>query len=106
MDPGQVEHAAEEGEEGEDHERDAHDPRRLVRGVQRRLAVRSRLVEAGLAPEGEHLQPAHVVRREHGGDEPDDPEHLVVGEHVVEHVALGPEARQRRDAGDGEEADR
>ena len=74
--------------------------------VQHRLPVRALLLEAlFLAAEREGLQPAHVVRRQDGGQEAEDPQRLEVGEGVVEHVALGPEARQRRDAGDGQEAD-
>ena len=72
--------AGEEREEGEDDEGDAHDPGRLVRRVQGRLPVRAGLVEALLAAEGEDLEPAHVVGGQHGGDQADDPQPLVVRE--------------------------
>ena len=90
---------------GQDDQRQPHDPGRLVRRVQRRLAVRADLVPAGLAAEGQHLQARHVVRREDGGQQAQRPQRLVVGEHVGQHVALGPEAGQGRDAGDGQPAD-
>ena len=66
--------------------------------------VRADLVPAGLAPEGQNLQPRHVVRREDGGQQAQGPQRLVVRVHVVQHVALGPEAGQGRDAGDGQPA--
>ena len=55
--------------------------------------------------EGEDFEPAHVVGGQHRREQREHPEALVVGEGVVEHVALGPEARERRDPDDGQPAD-
>ena len=52
-----------------------------------------------------HEQPGHVVGGEDRGQHAERPQRRALGVDVGQHVALGPEARQRRDAGDGQPAD-
>ncbi len=68
-------------------------------------AGRPRLGPALLAPEHEQVGAAEVVGRQHRGEGAHSPEGRAEGEAVQEHVALGPKAREQREASDGEPSD-
>ena len=71
-----------------------------------RPADRVRRLAPLVAVEDEEDLAGHVRAGEDRGDEPDDPQAVVVGlERLLEDAVLRPEARERRHAGDGEERD-
>ena len=94
-------HAQEHGRDGQQDQRDGHDPGRLVDLVPDLLRAAER------APEGQAHQPEHVERGQPGDDEADRPDPLEPElERLAEDLVLREEAGQRRDAGDRQRADR